>query len=71
MGKYSKGDKVVIQNKGMYDHQSGSRVGNNGGSKEATVTKIFDHGIRTNKGYYGFKNGISKKTSNHDTRKYT
>lgn len=60
MAKYNKGDKVTIQNKGMYDYQSDSRVGNNGGSKEATVTKVFSHGVKTDKGYYGFKNGITK-----------
>lgn len=60
MAKYSKGDKVTIQNKGMYDHETKSRVGNNGGSKTATVTKVFSHGVRTDKGYYGYKNGITK-----------
>ena len=54
MSKYNKGDKVIINSKGIYDWETEQRFG---GSKTttATVTKVFTHGVRTNKGYCGNK----------------
>lgn len=52
MAKYQKGDKVRVINRGTYDYETGTRLGNTGQIKECTVTKVFSHGVRTaEKGY--------------------
>jgi len=61
MAKYNKGDKVNVVNRGTYDWETESRLGDTRETKECTVTKVFSHGVRTQeKGYVNFKNVIKK-----------
>jgi hypothetical protein len=44
-----KGDSVIIKEKPLFDYETKSHLFNDNVKIEAIVTKVFSHGIKTNK----------------------